>query len=78
MDLELAGRTALVTGASSGIGYGAALALGREGVRVALTARRSERLEQLSKEIVAGGGPEPVLIAADLLDPDAPRSPTTR
>ena len=72
MDLELAGRTALVTGASSGIGYGVALALGREGVHVALTARRTERLEQLSAEIVAAGGPEPVAISANLLDPAAP------
>ena len=44
MDLELAGRTALVTGASAGIGRGIALALAAEGVRLAVTARRRERL----------------------------------
>jgi 3-oxoacyl-[acyl-carrier protein] reductase len=72
MNLELAGRTALVTGASSGIGYGAALALGKEGARVAITARRAERLEKLAAEIVEGGGPEPVIVVADLLKPGSP------
>ena len=72
MELELSGRTALVSGASSGIGYGIALALGREGVRLAVTARRRDRLAQLRDEIVAAGGPEPVLIAADLSEETAP------
>jgi 3-oxoacyl-[acyl-carrier protein] reductase len=72
MDLDLAGRTALVTGASAGIGYGTALALGREGVRVAITARRRERLEQLAGEITAAGGPEPVIVEEDLLSEGAP------
>jgi len=40
MDLGIKGKTALVTGASSGIGRGIAIALGREGVQVAITARR--------------------------------------
>jgi 3-oxoacyl-[acyl-carrier protein] reductase len=72
MDLGLSGRTALVTGASSGIGYGIALALGIEGVRVAVTARRTERLAQLSKEIVGGGGPPAVVIGADLMQSGSP------
>ncbi len=46
-----AGRVALVTGASSGIGRAIALALGGLGMRVAVTARRSERLEQLRPEL---------------------------
>jgi 3-oxoacyl-[acyl-carrier protein] reductase len=40
MDLQLSGRAALVTGASVGIGRGIALALAREGVRLAVAARR--------------------------------------
>ena len=44
MDLRLKDKTGLVTGASSGIGRGIALALGAEGVRLALVARREERL----------------------------------
>ena len=44
MDLQLNGKTALVTGASIGIGRGIALALGREGVRLALVARRANLL----------------------------------
>jgi 3-oxoacyl-[acyl-carrier protein] reductase len=67
MDLGITGRTALVTGASSGIGYGIALALGREGVRLAVSARRAERLDKLSAEIEGAGGPAPVVIECDLL-----------
>lgn len=72
MDLGLTGRTALVTGASSGIGRGTALALGREGVRVALAARRRAELDAVSAEIVAGGGVEPVVIEQDMMSPEAP------
>jgi 3-oxoacyl-[acyl-carrier protein] reductase len=71
MDLGIAERTALVTGASSGIGYAIASTLGREGVRLAVTARRAERLQQLGKEIEDAGGPPPLLIECDLLAPDA-------
>ncbi len=73
MDLRLAGRTALVTGASAGIGRGIAKALAGEGVRVAITARRIERLRELAVEIRAGGGAEPVLIEQDMYAEDAAR-----
>jgi 3-oxoacyl-[acyl-carrier protein] reductase len=72
MDLNLDGRTGLVTGASIGIGRGIALALGREGVRLALVARRGDLLAEVAREIVAHGGREPVLIVEDLLAEAAP------
>jgi NADP-dependent 3-hydroxy acid dehydrogenase YdfG len=52
----LSGKTALVTGASSGIGRSTALALAAAGARVALVARRADRLRDLADEIEAGGG----------------------
>ena len=51
MDLGVAGRTALVLGASKGIGRGIAEALAREGARVAIASRSLERLEQTASEI---------------------------
>lgn len=66
MDLQLTGRTALVTGASVGIGRGIAKALAAEGVRVAISARRVEKLREVAAEIVAAGGAEPVLIEQDM------------
>jgi NADP-dependent 3-hydroxy acid dehydrogenase YdfG len=51
----LEGRTAIVTGASSGIGLVTAQALAAEGARVALGARRVERVEQAAAELPGGG-----------------------
>jgi len=68
MDLQLAGRTALVTGASSGIGRAIARALAREGARVAITGRRRANLEALAHEIAGAGGSAPVVIAHDALE----------
>jgi NAD(P)-dependent dehydrogenase (short-subunit alcohol dehydrogenase family) len=56
MDGILSGKTALVTGASSGIGRSAAVALAEAGARVALVARRTDRLDELAAKIEAGGG----------------------
>jgi 3-oxoacyl-[acyl-carrier protein] reductase len=68
MELGIRGRTALVTGASMGIGRGIATALSREGVRLAVVARRRHLLEELQEELKAGL----VIIEADFLKPDAP------
>lgn len=53
---DLAGKTYLVTGASSGIGAATALALGRAGANVVLAARREDACAPLAQEIVASGG----------------------
>ena len=71
MDLQLHGKTALVTGASMGIGRAIAKGLAAEGVRLAVLARRSELLETLAEEIEAAGGPHPALIVQDILAEDA-------
>lgn len=53
---DLTGKVALITGASSGIGRAAAIALASQGAKVAVAARRMERLEGLVVEIAAKGG----------------------
>jgi 3-oxoacyl-[acyl-carrier protein] reductase len=72
MDLRLQGKTALVTGASIGIGRGIALALAREGARLAVVARRGNLLEELAGEMVAAGATQPVLIVENLVAEGAP------
>jgi NADP-dependent 3-hydroxy acid dehydrogenase YdfG len=49
-------KVAIITGASSGIGEATALTLAKSGVKVAIGARRVDRLEELSKKIIANGG----------------------
>lgn len=71
MNLGLLGKTALVTGASAGIGRGIAVALAAEGVQLAVSARRRDLLEELADEVAAGGGARPVVIVQDLLADDA-------
>jgi 3-oxoacyl-[acyl-carrier protein] reductase len=66
MELGIEGRTALVTGASQGIGRGCAAALAREGARVALASRSRERLD----EAAAGIDGETVVFEADSEDLD--------
>jgi NAD(P)-dependent dehydrogenase (short-subunit alcohol dehydrogenase family) len=56
MELRLDGKTALVTGASSGLGWRFATTLAAAGARVALAARRTDRLEALKAEIERAGG----------------------
>jgi len=71
MDLQLQDKTALVTGASAGIGRAIALALAAEGVRLAITARRVDKLREVADEVVAAGGHAPVLIEQDMYADDA-------
>ena len=64
----LDGTGALVTGASSGIGAATAIALARSGARVALVARRADRLDALGSEIRDGGGTA-LAIPTDVTEP---------
>jgi 17beta-estradiol 17-dehydrogenase / 3beta-hydroxysteroid 3-dehydrogenase len=61
--MDLTGKIALVTGASSGIGAATARALGARGCKLLLTARRAERLESIAKDIEAAGSEALVLTA---------------
>lgn len=71
MDLQLTGKTALITGASAGIGRGIAKALAAEGVHVVIAARRADALTELADEIQKEGGREPVVIVSDLYEENA-------
>jgi NAD(P)-dependent dehydrogenase (short-subunit alcohol dehydrogenase family) len=70
----LAGRVALVTGASRGIGRAIALALARAGADVALSARDREGLEATAAAAEAAGGRQATALVADLTSPGAPGS----
>ena len=65
--MSLAGRVALVTGASQGIGRACAVQLAKDGAAVALVARNQEKLEEAKQEIVAAGG-QAAVFAADIAD----------
>jgi len=72
MELGIAGKTGLVTGASTGIGRSIALTLAAEGVRLAIVARRRTLLDEVAREIGDKGGAKPVVIEWDLMREDAP------
>lgn len=64
---SLAGKVAMVTGASQGIGRATAIALANAGARVALAARSEEKLAEVAREIVAAGG-EALSVKMDVTD----------
>jgi NAD(P)-dependent dehydrogenase (short-subunit alcohol dehydrogenase family) len=61
--MDLSGRVAAITGASSGIGLAVAQHLAREGVAVAIAARRAERLDEAVRDIRASGGRAEAVVA---------------
>jgi 3-oxoacyl-[acyl-carrier protein] reductase len=71
--MKLAGRVALVTGASQGIGHACALALAREGATVAAAARNRQKLDELVAEITAAGGTA-AAFATDVADEEQVKS----
>jgi len=76
MDLELKSKTAIVSGASTGIGRAIARALALEGVRVVALARRKDLLEQLAQEVHAAGGAV-IPVAQDIMEEDAAKKLAT-
>lgn len=72
MSASLAGRNALVTGASSGLGRHFALTLARHGAKVAVAARRTDRLADLVAEIAAFDG-HALPVPLDVTDPQSVR-----
>ena len=71
MDFRIRGRTALVTGASAGLGYASALALAREGVRLAIVSRSRENIDKAAESIRKETGSEVAAFVADVSDLDA-------
>ena len=68
--MELAGKTALITGASQGLGAATARAMAARGARVLLLARTEEKLREVADSIESGGG-QAEIFAVDLSDPEA-------
>jgi 3-oxoacyl-[acyl-carrier protein] reductase len=71
MDLELKSKTAIVTGASIGIGRAIAKGLALEGVRVVAVARRKDLLEKLVQEVKTAGGADVIAVEQDIMQQDA-------
>jgi 3-oxoacyl-[acyl-carrier protein] reductase len=71
VNLNLADKTALVTGASMGIGHAIARGLAAEGVKLCIAARRKNLLDELSARIVAAGGNKPLVEVIDVMEEGA-------
>ena len=74
MDLELKSKTAVVTGASIGIGRAVAKALALEGVRVVAVARRKDLIEKLAREVQAEGGAAVIPLTQDIMQENAAKT----
>src|ERR1700686_2255878 len=74
MDLELRSKTAVVTGASLGIGRAVAKALALEGVRVVAVARRKDLIEKLAREVQAEGGAAVIPLTQDIMQENAAKT----
>ncbi len=77
MSLELAGKVALITGATSGIGRATALRFASAGARVAIVGRNKQQLNRVSKEITEGGG-DALSLRADVTDETVARRIVSR
>lgn len=71
MNLNLVEKTALVTGASMGIGHAIARGLAAEGVKLCIAARRKHLLDELSARIAAAGGKKPLVEVIDIMEEGA-------
>ena len=69
MDLGLAGKVAIVTGSSDGIGYAVARLLAREGARLVMCARRETLLAEASENIVKETGADVLAVRCDVQRP---------
>jgi 3-oxoacyl-[acyl-carrier protein] reductase len=72
MDLQLNGKSALVTGSSRGLGYAVAMCLAREGCRVAINSRDETKASAAARAITAETSTRVIGLAGDVADPDVP------
>lgn len=72
MNLGLKDKSALVTGASRGLGYATALTLAREGCRVAINSRSQENANAAAEKVASETGTQAVGLAGDVSDPSVP------
>lgn len=78
MDLNITGRTAIVTGASSGIGLGVATELAAHGVRLVMVARNAEKLEAAAADLAKRFSVETLPVAGDVSAPAFPAQAVRR
>lgn len=72
MDLQLAGKRALVTGASRGLGYAIAHCLAQEGCQVAINSRNAENIEKAARQVEQETGGKLLPLAGDVTQPEIP------